>query len=102
MFANGSAFPPRTKPSHKASSSLERSGRLLSTLVRLGVGCKRLFHLHKILAKLSIMFIIYADMLNTKATLGTNRLTSFRIMRPHTSELTHREIIFKTAFPLKD
>ena len=48
------------------------------------------------------MFIIYADMLNTKATLGTNRLTSFRLMRPHTSELSHREIIFKTAFPLKD
>ena len=48
------------------------------------------------------MFIIYADILNTKATLGTNRLTYFRLMRPHTSELTHREIIFKTAFPLKD
>ena len=48
------------------------------------------------------MFIIYADMLNTKATLGTNRLTYFRLMRPHTSELTHHEIIFKTAFPLKD
>ena len=68
MANDGSAFPPRTKPSHEASSSIERSIQYDSLILRLGEGCKRLFYLHKKLANPKIMARFFAAMPITTAT----------------------------------